>query len=464
MGEETTRADEDVEILKCMYPELEVTQESEHLIEARLAFTILSLTEVNVTWGSNDSLAPENREVRMPNFPGNEIRIVCQRKHYPDFKRGLHYSIKSEWMTEADIKRLDSEISQEFACQCGSESDSFDTSFPLLMMLFDFLINNSSPVLFPLDEYKCETWKQFQVINKLKDEISQLEFDSLKLDCCICLETKRGADMVKLPCNEHVLCKACVESYYSTMISEGRINNVRCPECPYSEVTPSDYNNFKELKAALMTPVIPFKFFEGLLSAGTCERYEKFFYEQAFAALYQFSPFSCIVCPRCESWAPKEDVDDEMALCPKCEFSFCVFCLHSWHGSRNLCGNSYTVKNEIVEEYSSENTTPERKREMEMKYGRRTLQMAAADAVAEKLLDIAIAEESSNLKRCPSCRTVIQRTDGCNNMRCTVCFNFFCYLCGEALDKLDPYHHFSEPLSKCYARLFEGMPGIVAPL
>ncbi|CUS20176.1 LAQU0S01e00716g1_1 [Lachancea quebecensis] len=464
MDEETTRADEDIEILKCMYPELEVAEVSEHLIEAKLAFTVLSQAEVNVIWEPAGCLAPDSSEVRMQNFLGNEIRVVCQRKYYPDFKRGLHYDIKSQWMTEANIKQLSNEIVREFAYQCDNKSEDFDSGFPLLMMLFDFLINNSSSVLFPLNEYTCETWKQFQIINKFKDEVSQLEFNSSKLDCCICLETKKGADMVRLPCNDHILCRPCVTSYYSTMISEGRISNVRCPECPYSEVIPSDANNFQELKAALMTPVIPFKFFEGLLSAEICERYAKFFYDQAFAALYRFSPLSCILCPRCGSWTTKENVDDEMALCSKCEFSFCVFCLHSWHGSRNLCGSSYTVKSEIVEEYSSEDTTAERKKEMEMKYGRRTLQMAAADAVAEKLLDMAIAEENSNLKRCPGCRAVIQRTEGCNNMKCTVCFTFFCYLCGEALDKSDPYYHFREPASTCYARLFEGMPGLVAPM
>ena len=34
------------------------------------------------------------------------------------------------------------------------------------------------------------------------------------------------------------------------------------------------------------------------------------------------------------------------------------------------------------------------------------------------------------IKKCPTCFTPIQRIDGCNEMHCTRCDNFFCYRCG----------------------------------
>lgn len=35
------------------------------------------------------------------------------------------------------------------------------------------------------------------------------------------------------------------------------------------------------------------------------------------------------------------------------------------------------------------------------------------------------------MKKCPTCITPIQRIDGCNEMHCTRCFNYFCYNCGQ---------------------------------
>jgi len=52
--------------------------------------------------------------------------------------------------------------------------------------------------------------------------------------------------------------------------------------------------------------------------------------------------------------------------------------------------------------------------------------------------DIRRQEEASSAylqtrtKPCPRCGTVIQRTEGCNHMVCTICGDHFCYECGQA--------------------------------
>jgi hypothetical protein len=45
---------------------------------------------------------------------------------------------------------------------------------------------------------------------------------------------------------------------------------------------------------------------------------------------------------------------------------------------------------------------------------------------------------AANTTRCRRCRTPIQRTFGCNHMRCTRCTREFCYVCG---DDWDPAHY-----------------------
>ena len=39
-------------------------------------------------------------------------------------------------------------------------------------------------------------------------------------------------------------------------------------------------------------------------------------------------------------------------------------------------------------------------------------------------------EVQSNTQQCPSCHTAVQRNGGCNHMRCSVCNEHFCYVCG----------------------------------
>jgi len=45
------------------------------------------------------------------------------------------------------------------------------------------------------------------------------------------------------------------------------------------------------------------------------------------------------------------------------------------------------------------------------------------------------------IKKCPTCFTPIERIDGCNEMHCLRCNNFFCYRCGLDITH-NPREHF----------------------
>lgn len=42
-------------------------------------------------------------------------------------------------------------------------------------------------------------------------------------------------------------------------------------------------------------------------------------------------------------------------------------------------------------------------------------------------------------------------------MTCSKCLVFFCILCGDRLDRNDPYEHYNNPLNPCFGKLFLGL-------
>ncbi|SCV02614.1 LAMI_0H01156g1_1 [Lachancea mirantina] len=450
----TDHLDNDIEILSVMYPELQLYGTSDNCICGCLEFALICSQDIEVLCPNENTSG-----IIMPKLPKCTLNFKAFRESYPNLQHGLSYALDSEWMSTEDVQTLKEKSFRNFITQCDSEGPDYDESFPLLMMLFDFFINCAADFLCVNGRYECKTSQQFENLKRLRDLALKEEFNKTSFDCCICLEVQQGSNFVAMPCQEHYLCRGCVKSYFGTMIEEGRIQNVRCPECPITEADTNTLDYDKELEEVILNPAIPFNFFESFLSKNLCDRYKRLFLERMYTKLFQLRPHSCTKCPRCGNWCLKGDPDDDMVICQQCELSFCFNCLHSWHGSANSCGNRISVELKYVEEYADESTSLDRKRELELRFGRKTMELAADQLLGDKLLDLAIEEKDSNLKRCPHCKTVIQRSEGCNKMKCTICGVGFCFVCGKVLFGDDPYAHFREYFSPCYGLLFEGMPG-----
>lgn len=455
---------EDLLVLRDMYPELELFFDIECIndssipLRGKLPFEMFSQHEyITIKCKGHEDL-------QFSKLPDNTLSFLINSEFYPNIEHGVKFALKSSWMSKEDKIFVVDAVHAEFDDMTNPVSDSFEPTTPILMLLFDFLINDLANILFSTGIRECDSQEEYVRFKDLLDVVDRKEQDRTNFDCCICMETKKGDKMIKLPCPdgaEHYLCSSCIKTYYTTMIDEGRISNVRCPECEYHEIKLETFQTFSKMKEALFKPSIPFEFFDGILSKETCQRYRNLFYSQRATKLSKYSPYSCCTCPRCEKWCIKDDIDDPMIECTSCNFTFCFDCLHSWHGYNNTCGKKITIPEEILESYidSESDANSTRRKEIETKYGKRILSLAVSDYMAEKLLEIAINTEGSDLQRCPKCRCVVQRSEGCNRMKCEVCGTLFCYLCGVSLYVDDCYKHFRDPRLQCYGRLFEGMPG-----
>lgn len=101
----------------------------------------------------------------------------------------------------------------------------------------------------------------------------------------------------------------------------------------------------------------------------------------------------------------------------------------------------------IYEEYVSGDW--EIKEALNKKYGEKRIR-----AAIEEFTSMEYIQNTS--KQCPSCRSWMQKLDGCNKMTCSKCTCYFCWLCFKVLSRNDPYSHFNQSQSTCYEKLFEG--------
>ncbi|CCF59816.1 hypothetical protein KAFR_0I00350 [Kazachstania africana CBS 2517] len=454
----------DLHILKDMYPELKLNVDHESLIN-NASGEIVGELPFDILMPQKDLMVEYNsRTLSLSKLPGNLLEFRIDADGYPDFQNSIQLNIRSSWMSHSDKKKIYEELHTEFDSLTDPTSDDYDSYTPVLMLIFGFLLDDLAKLLFPEFKRVCESNEEYSLFENILSVLNKEIMNRKNYNCCICMEVKKGKEMIELPCGaHHYLCTGCVHSYYSTMINEGRISNVRCPECKMNEIDLDKFEDYQSMKAALFTPDIPFEFFEDYLSKEDCLKYKRLFYKQVATKLSKHSPYACVTCRRCDNWCVKEDLDDPMIECKNCDFIFCFDCLHSWHGYSNKCGSKVTIPVELLEEYIEDTNDPNsdggKRKLLETRFGKRALELEVNEYMAEKLLDMAIAEDGSELQRCPKCRCVVQRSEGCNRMKCGVCGTLFCYLCGVSLFVDDCYKHFRDPRCSCYGRLFEGMPG-----
>jgi E3 ubiquitin-protein ligase RNF14 len=280
-------------------------------------------------------------------------------------------------------------------------------------------------------------------------------FEAGTYDCGVCLDPKRGTMCYQMKRCGHIYCRQCLQDFYNNAISEGDISGVRCmdPECGKDPKATAGQKRAK--KERLVHP-------SELLDMGIEEAMVRRFVEMKRKKRLEADK-STVYCPRTwcqgaaksakyppipvdlrayaaeealsdaegeqvDNAAPSEDnkpnnrippnPSDRLAVCEKCSFAFCQVCYMGWHGPFARCfprdPNELSAEEKASYEYIRLHTSP-----------------------------------------CAYCNVPVQKTMGCNHMRCFQCNTHFCYLCGAWLEPTNPYQHFNKEGTPCFQRLWE---------
>ena len=252
------------------------------------------------------------------------------------------------------------------------------------------------------------------------------EFAESYFDCEICFTCLPGSKCRRLEPCRHTHCSECLSQYVTTKIGSGEVTQIECPSqsCDTS---------------------LPLNLIQELVSGEVFERFDRLLLQKTIDKMSDV-----VYCPRpsCRCVTLREEDEEEnLAMCPRCRFSFCVLCKHSWHGV-DPCKLLPTDIQDLRETWQS--MGPVERREYQLQYGKDKLDKAFQEYDSIRWLD-------SNSRKCPNCQAKIQKALGCNKMTCTHCSSSFCWLCSAFLPRVNPYRHFQEGVSKCAGKLFQGL-------
>lgn len=353
------------------------------------------------------------------------------------------------------IDLLQEKSAQELSSLFGQPVDQFvDPSLYETVVDFD---RRRKQELFQLKTFACE--------------ICQLE---VKGDGCVQFE----------PC-EHVYCRHCLNNFFSSLINNGEVEKIHCPNFDCSKAAfqarelflAADYLSrenfdFEQFKTDIMTHPIKIDVLQNilLLSANggeLFERYMKLFTDHQHMLIAKLFPHRLVSCPRksCPAMIFRENMVQRLVICRNCNYAFCHICRKSYHSDSIDCAKSRQnqqylgVPIEAMEVWLANEDSKERG-ELRYKYGFDLMQKMSNEYLMDKLFNELLLDESQDFSKCPTCDLVIQRMEGCNKMRCSACYTFFCNVCGIYLSHDMPYEHFNDKSSPCYGKLFHGMPGM----
>jgi E3 ubiquitin-protein ligase RNF14 len=144
---------------------------------------------------------------------------------------------------------------------------------------------------------------------KAYNEFKEKEtFNKSYITCNICFSLCLGEESAVFPCN-HMACRKCIKEYFTTLVTEGSVNLLKCPETKCDTSAPP--NLVKELISAQL-----FKKYDELLKASVIASMADIYY-----------------CPRKMCGIPvMAESDSSLAHCTSCGYAFCKNCKFSYHG------------------------------------------------------------------------------------------------------------------------------------
>jgi len=222
--------------------------------------------------------------------------------------------------------------------------------------------------------------------------------------CSICFEERPGGECEKLRCS-HVFCRECLTNLCTLHVTEGTLEALRCPA--------------EKCRQELSTETL-----RSLLSSEAVERFERLSLQRALDGMGDV-----VYCPRCETNGAQhpvlENPEDHMAECDTCGFVFCSLCRDVFHPEKGCLSPEERL--EVLE-----------RRQKGMRASGEEYVRARMNLANEKLNLEWLQSES---KSCPNCKMAIQKTEGCNKMKCSTCQTSFCWLCMVEIWGYDHFGH-----------------------
>lgn len=424
--------------------------------------------EIVIELDQEFSLTFEQKTTKIAYLPSAWLEFSLPDR-YPE-EKPPNLSLSCSWLPEEKIEQLLQE------CLSIWESHRPDI---VIFTILDYLTGQSYELFGVYDASAIDATSETQYLEFVEQNAEAMakRFSEKTFACQICCDDKMGDKCSQFDSCGHVFCDSCLRDYFEKSIDSGDVEKVHCPDVDCTK-TQVDYRNVvlkqlekcqdealtKNHETQFFQPPIRMELLCKLLSEDRIDRYRQLFKKQQFEKFKMYFPKKVVECPRtyCKNQFLRENMDELLVVCPECRFAFCFLCLHSWHGTSNRCKtrdpDEIAVKD--LEAWLSEPQDSEIHRRLRYKYGKRTIEIAAHAYLADQLFEKLILDSESDMQKCPFCSTVIQRSDGCNKMKCTQCCTLFCNLCGSELDSGDPYLHFNDFYSPCYKKLFEGLSGM----
>ena len=152
------------------------------------------------------------------------------------------------------------------------------------------------------------TWELIQHLKNYNEFKEKETFNKSYFTCNICFSFNTGEDCVVFPC-KHINCKSCIRDYFTTLIKEGTVGLLKCPETECQTKVPP--NLVREI-----------------VSDETYKRYDRLMLDTMVSTLSD-----AYFCPRkvCGSFV-MGDSDSSLAHCTSCGFAFCKNCKLTYHG------------------------------------------------------------------------------------------------------------------------------------
>ncbi|XP_015908622.2 ankyrin repeat and IBR domain-containing protein 1 isoform X1 [Parasteatoda tepidariorum] len=223
--------------------------------------------------------------------------------------------------------------------------------------------------------------------------------------CGICMKDMSTEETLQVPCL-HQFCQECWKEYLTIKISDGDTQKILCPafECPF---------------------IVPVDVIEKIVSEEMIKRYSQFDIKAFVESnpTMKWCPYPA--CAMAVKLPETEKISEELLAI---SFSTPPSLSHSVD-----CGNGHYFCWECLGEAHAP-CGCEKWKEWHNKIAE-----IKPQELKNTYVETEQAENSlwlvTNSKPCPNCKCPIQRTEGCNHMKCTKCKYEFCWVCLEAWKK-----------------------------